>query len=166
MTARQYDEMVINHSDALYRFAHSMLGDKMDAEDVVQGVFERLWSKHPNVETNRTKTYLFTSVHRACIDVFRRRKSTQKVLEILATDNIQVVPDQLEKRQLAEYLLRHLSEGQRSLVLLRDYEGYSYKEIGEIAGLSLAQVKINLFRARKKIQEVLLLDGQCTNHIN
>lgn len=166
MTARQYDEMVINHADALYRFAHSMLGDKMDAEDVVQSVFERLWSKHLHVDTNKTKTYLFTSVHRACIDVFRKRKSTQKVLEILATDNIQVVPDQLEKRQLAEYLLRQLSEGQRSLVLLRDYEGYSYKEIGEIAGLSLPQVKINLFRARKKIQEVLLLDGQCTNHIN
>lgn len=166
MTPREYDEMVTNHADSLYRFAHSMLGDKMDAEDVVQGVFERLWSKHLRVDIGRAKTYLFTSVHRACIDVFRKRNSTQKVLNILAMDTKQAVPDQLEKRQLAEYILRHLSEGQRALVLLRDYEGYSYKEIGKIVGQNLAQVKINLFRARKKIQEVLLLDGQCTNQIN
>ncbi|NND05143.1 MAG: RNA polymerase sigma factor [Saprospiraceae bacterium] len=166
MTALQYDDMVMKHADALFRFAFSMLGDKMDAEDVVQGVFERLWAKHQQVEIVSTKTYLFTSVHRACIDVFRKRRSTKKVLDTLSLDQRQFVPDQLEKRQLAEHILQYLDEGQRALVLLRDYEGYSYKEIGEIAGLTLAQVKIKLFRARQKIQDVLHLDGQCTNQIN
>ena len=166
MTGPQYDDMVMKHADALFRFAYSMLGDKMDAEDVVQGVFERLWSKHRLVDITTTKTYLFTSVHRACIDVFRRRRSTQKVLDTLSMDQRQFIPDQLENRQLAEHILQHLDDGQRALVLLRDYEGYSYKEIAEIAGLTLAQVKIKLFRARKKIQDVLHLDGQCTNQIN
>lgn len=59
---------------------------------------------------------------------------------------------------LAEILddaLETLNENQRSIILLRDYEGYSYKEIGEIMRLNESQVKINIFRARVKLKSYL-----------
>ena len=58
------------------------------------------------------------------------------------------------KRVLDEALQR-LGETQRSLVLLKDYEGYSYEEIGQITGLSLSQVKVYLHRARMTLKEYL-----------
>jgi len=124
----------------------------MDAEDVVQGVYERLWKRHQNVEYGAVKTYLFTSVHRACIDQFRKRKTEREVKDRLIISEPYPVDKQMEDRQYIEQLLKRLSEKHKSLILLRDYEGYSYDEIAEITGSTLAQVKINLFRARKKLQ--------------
>ena len=59
------------------------------------------------------------------------------------------------KKVLDEALSR-LSETQRSLVLLKDYEGYSYDEIGKITGLSESQVKVYLHRARVQLKEYLV----------
>ncbi len=152
MTAREYNQIVASHADGLYRFAYSLLGDKMDAEDVMQSVFERLWLKRNAVKIRTIKTFLFTSVHRACIDEFRKRNSRQKAFSALTHQRERRVEDQLETRQMTEHLLRQLDERQRALILLRDYEGYAYDQIAEITDLTLSQVKTQLFRARKKVQ--------------
>ncbi len=152
MNADHYNQCVHEYSDKLYRFAVSLLAHEMDAEDVVQGVFERLWKRHDKVDFKAAKTYLFTSVHRACIDQFRKRKTEREVKDKLMVAEPYMPDRRMEDRQYIEELLKRLNENQKSLVLLRDYEGYSYEEISEITGLTLAQVKINLFRARKKLQ--------------
>ena len=152
MKATEYNQCVKEYADRLYRFAVSRLSDTMDAEDVVQLVFERLWKRHEEVEIEAVKTYLFTSVHRACIDLFRKRKVQREAAAELQGDEPVIMRDDLENRQLIETLLEKLNETQKTLILLRDYEGYPYKEIAEITGLTESQVKINLFRARKKLQ--------------
>ena len=59
-------------------------------------------------------------------------------------------------KKVLEEALSRLSETQRSLVLLKDYEGYSYEEIGQITGLSESQVKVYLHRARVQLKEYLV----------
>ena len=58
-------------------------------------------------------------------------------------------------KELIDKGLARLPEQQRSIILLRDLEGYNYKEIGEILDLSESQVKVYLFRARKKMKDML-----------
>ena len=60
-----------------------------------------------------------------------------------------------ELKEWLHYGLNSLTEQQRSLVLLRDYEGYSYQEIGDITSLTESQVKVYLFRARKALKEYI-----------
>lgn len=152
MTANEYNQCVSEHADGLYRFAVSLLSDLAEAEDIVQHVFEKFWRRHEDVELGAAKTYLFTSVHRACIDFFRRKKTSRNTTELLPHHDASVAGHDYETRQLIQKMLENLTEDQKSLILLRDYEGYSYKEIAEILNLTEAQVKINLFRTRKKLQ--------------
>jgi RNA polymerase sigma-70 factor (ECF subfamily) len=57
--------------------------------------------------------------------------------------------------EIIEKALQRISEIQKTVILLRDYEGYSYDEIGEITGLNAAQVKINIFRGRQALKEII-----------
>ena len=152
MTANEYNQCVSEHADGLYRFAVSLLSDLTEAEDVVQQVFEKFWKRHPDVEIGAAKTYLFTSVHRACIDFFRRKKTSRNTTELLPQHDAGISGHNYEARQLVQKMLEQLTDDQKSLILLRDYEGYSYKEIAKILDLTESQVKINLFRIRKKLQ--------------
>lgn len=152
MTANEYNQCVSEHADGLYRFAVSLLSDVTEAEDVVQQVFEKFWKRHTDVDAGAAKTYLFTSVHRTCIDFFRRKKTSRNTTEFLPQHESTISGHDYETRQLIQKMLEQLTEDQKSLILLRDYEGYSYKEIAEILGLTESQVKINLFRTRKKLQ--------------
>lgn len=152
MKAAEYNECVHEYADRLYRFAMKILSDTMDAEDVVQLVFERLWKRHSDVQFGAVKSYLFTSVHRACIDQIRKRQTMRKAAAEMQHKDLTIKHDDLENRQLIEEGLKLIKPEQKTLVLLRDYEGYSYKEIAKMTDQSESQVKIKLFRARKKLQ--------------
>ncbi|NND34179.1 MAG: RNA polymerase sigma factor [Saprospiraceae bacterium] len=152
MTANEYNECVNAYADGLYRFAVSLLSDMVEAEDVVQQVFERFWKRHSEVQYEAAKTYLFTSVNRACIDYFRRKKTSRNTAELLPEHDSGTSGHNYEAQQLVQEMLSRLTEDQKQLVLLRDYEGYSYKEIAEIMQITEGQVKTNLFRTRKKLQ--------------
>lgn len=154
MTAADYNECVKQYADRLYRFALSMLHDSMDAEDVIQAVFERLWMKVEKVQYGSAKSYLFTSVYRASIDNIRKRKhsSIGPKESSLSMPSVEL---QVETREILELVLDKLSEDQKAMVLLRDYEGYPYSDIADIMGIPISRVKINLYRARKKLQYFL-----------
>ena len=58
-------------------------------------------------------------------------------------------------KRVLDQALNSLSDAHRNAIMLRDYEGYSYAEIGEIMNISEAQVKVNIFRGRKQMQQLL-----------
>jgi len=153
MTIADYNDSVSQYADRLYRFAMSMLRDSMDAEDVVQVVFERLWVRVDKVQSASVKSYLFTSAYRAAIDVIRKRKFNS--IDKNKPWTIPSIEKQVEAREVLELVLDRLSKDQKAMVLLRDYEGYTYRDIAEIMNIPLSHVKINLFRARKKLQNLL-----------
>lgn len=155
MTELEYNECVNTYADNVYRFIVKNLRHEEDARDVVQTAFEKMWRNRAEVDAQRSKSYLFTVAYHQMIDHIRKGKRVQLKEDFSEGSRIQDWPANNLKKVLEEALAR-LSETQRSLVLLKDYEGYSYDEIGKITGLSESQVKVYLHRARVQLKEYLV----------
>ena len=155
MTEKEYNECVRQYADNVYRFILKNLRQEEDAQDVVQSSFEKLWNNRHSVETEKSKSYLFTIAYHQMIDHLRKTKRIQLRDEFREEVRITDKPVHQLKRTL-ENALSRLNETQRSLVLLKDYEGYSYNEIGQITGLNESQVKVYLHRARIQLKNYLV----------
>jgi RNA polymerase sigma-70 factor (ECF subfamily) len=147
MTVGEYNKAVDAFADNLFRFILKNLKDESTAEDIVQDTFEKLWMKLEEVSAEKVKSYLFTSAYHTMIDYIRKEKRN------VVTDPalISTGQDRTSYSDLAEVLdraIQNLPEDQKAVVMLRDYEGYSYREIAGITGLSESQVKVYIYRAR------------------
>lgn len=155
MTERDYNECVNLYADNVYRFIVKNLRHEEDARDVVQSAFEKLWVNRAQVENERRKSYLFTVAYNQMIDHIRKNKRISYKEEFNETAGGAERPKMDAKRILNEALGK-LSETQRSLVMLKDYEGYSYEEIGQIMNLNESQVKVYLHRARLQLRDYIV----------
>lgn len=155
MTEKEYNQCVNDYSDNVYRFILKNLKHVEDARDVVQTAFEKLWMNHLEVEYVKCKSYLFTVAYHQMIDHLRKVKRISLREEFNEQIRITDKPAHNTKKVL-EVALARLNETQRSLVLLKDYEGYSYEEIGKITGLNVSQVKVYLHRARLQLKNYLV----------
>jgi RNA polymerase sigma-70 factor (ECF subfamily) len=117
------------------------------ARDVVQEAFTRMWEKHKNISNDKAKSYLFTTAYHTMIDAIRKQKK-QTRLEEYHTAGLTVESASMDLKEVLNEAVEKLPEIQKSVVLLRDYEGYSYEEIGRITGLNESQVKVYIYRAR------------------
>jgi len=147
MTTNEYNNTVNKYSDNVYRFILKNLKNEERSQDVVQDSYEKLWVNRKAVVYEKAKSYLFTTAYRTMIDVIRKEKrmsltSDRQVFESIHEDNYSDVQEVLHEA------IKQLSETQRSVIMLRDYEGYSYKEIAEITELTEPQVKVYIYRAR------------------
>ena len=155
MTENEYNQCVDLYADNVYRFILKNLRHQANAKDIVQGAFEKMWVNREQVDNVRSKSYLFTVAYHHMIDHIRKNKRVI-LKEVFSEDSKithQTIPD--VKRILNE-ALSQLDEIQRSLVLLKDYEGYNYEEIGKITGLNASQVKVYLHRARLKLKSFIV----------
>ncbi len=155
MTEREYNDCVTAHADNVYRFIYKNLKHEEDARDVVQTAYEKMWKNREDVDPAKSKSYLFTVAYHQMIDHIRKVKRIQLRDEFNEGSRIQDKPANNLKKIL-EVALARLNETQRSLVMLKDYEGYSYAEIGEIMNLNESQVKVYLHRARLQLKEYLV----------
>ncbi len=152
MEVREYNDCVHELSDALFRFSLKSTANREDANDVVQGAFEVLWQKRDMVVKEKAKAFLFQVAYRQCIDTFRRKVKYAPGELPERTET----PRNTDLKKTLDAALNILDDQSRALVLLKDYEGYSYEEIGRITDLSDAQVKVYLHRARKTLKEYLV----------
>ena len=155
MTEKEYNDCVNLYADGVYRFIVKNLRHEEDARDVVQTAFEKLWRNRQDVESEKSKSYLFTVAYNAMIDHLRKAKKVYLREEFRPETRVQHGMVNNAKAILEEALGK-LNETQRTLVLLKDYEGYSYEEIGQITGLSSSQVKVYLHRARLQLKEYIV----------
>ena len=155
MTEREYNNCVNEYSDNVYRFILKNLRHEEDAKDVVQGAFEKLWVNRMQVDMAKIKSYLFTIAYNLMIDHIRKNKRISLKEDFTEADRGFFKQYSNAKRILDEALGK-LSETQRSLVMLKDYEGYNYAEIGEITGLNESQVKVYLHRARLQLRAYIV----------
>ncbi len=154
MTDQEYNTCVDLYADRVFRFVLKHLQNKADAQDVVQTTFMKTWSNREKVLFKKAKSFLFTVAYRSMIDAIRKQKNTSYVAEF-ADSSGEREDKTAELQEVLQKALTTLPEIQQSLVMLRDYEGYTYREIGEITELSETQVKVYIFRARKSLQKVL-----------
>ncbi len=155
MTEREYNNCVNHFADNVYRFILKNLRHEEDAKDVVQGAFEKMWLNREQVDNEKCKSYLFTVAYNRMIDHIRKNKRIS-LKESFNEQDRGADKLQYNTKRILEEALNKLSETQRSLVMLKDYEGYNYAEIGQITGLNESQVKVYLHRARLQLREYIV----------
>jgi RNA polymerase sigma-70 factor (ECF subfamily) len=155
MTEKEYNQCVNLFADNVFRFIFKNLGHQEDAKDVVQTAFEKLWINRESVDNERCKSYLFTVAYHQMIDHIRKNKKIT-LREEFTTGAGTTFQKHNTVKKILEEALQKLNETQRMLVLLKDYEGYTYEEIGKITSLSESQVKVYLHRARLQLKNYLV----------
>jgi len=147
MTTREYNQIVDQNANRLYRYVLRTIRDKERAHDLVQDSFEKLWRNASDVGFEKAKSYLFSIAHNTMVDMIRR-ENRQIVTEMEKMPRSSHSEQYSDLKEVLNEAIAKLPEIQRSVVLLRDYEGYSYEEIGQITGLNESQVKVYIYRAR------------------
>jgi RNA polymerase sigma-70 factor (ECF subfamily) len=154
VTLADYNTAVDAHADGIYRFAVKHLRDGDLAKDVVQESFARLWQKVEEVDGAKAKSYLFTTAHHIMVDEVRKGGRSTR-MEERHEDLRWGSQDQPDLKEVLDAALATLPRVQRSVVLLRDLEGYSYEEIAELTGLNITQVKVYIYRGRTALKDYI-----------
>mgnify|MGYP002629691982 CR=1 FL=1 len=150
MTSKEYNLAVDEYSDNIFRFALKHLRNEMSAKDIVQETFTKVWVKHEEVQYEKVKSYLFTTAYHVIVDWVKKEKRSGDIET--TSERAGQASAEVDLQEILHDALNRLPEIQKTVVLLRDYEGYNYTEIAEIANLTEAQVKVYIFRARTALK--------------
>lgn len=147
MNLSEYNSCVDLHADGVFRFIAKQIKDRDAAKDIVQDSFEKMWRKIDTIDATKAKTYLFTTAYHTLVDYTRKtaKKADFREVDFNQHSHTKQYSDLKEILNLG---LEQLPEIQKTVLLLRDYEGYDYEEIGKITNLNESQVKVYIFRAR------------------
>ena len=147
MTIEDYNNCVDQYSDNLYRFLLKNIKDEALASDFVQDSYEKLWLNYKEVNALKAKSYLFSTGYHKMIDYIRKNKRLSNTLDGEMKNHVHF-EQYSDLKEILNRAIEQLPNDQKAVLLLRDYEGYSYKEISEISNLTESQVKVYIYRAR------------------
>jgi len=164
-----FEDLMASHGGAAYRFAYRIFRDRHIAEDVSQEFFFKLFRNAARYQpAGKFKTYFYTVLNNLCLDTLRRmhRKSLpdfqsfeNPVLDGMPIDEEKGAPVAAaqvhEERDLVREAIGKLPEAQRRVIVLRELEELKYREIAEVLGLSLNEVKVLIHRGRKSLVRIL-----------
>jgi RNA polymerase sigma factor (sigma-70 family) len=142
----------------MYRFAQSLISDKQEAEDCVQEIFLKLWTRKESLNSiENLKAFSMQMIRNLCLDKIKARKRiildiTQQVIG--ADIDLQRHMENKDLVARVEELVKQMPEQQRSIIHLRNIEGLEMKEIAEITGTSVEHARVTLSRARMTIREL------------
>lgn len=154
MTVTEYNSCVNQYADGVFRFILKNIKDEDKAKDIVQDAFEKLWIKLTDIDAETVKSYLFTIAYNTMLDAIRRDKFVGD-FESVKDKNFITYNNYNDVKEILNEALSKLNDIQRAVILLRDYEGYNYNEIGKITGLSESQVKVYIYRTRIILKEYI-----------
>jgi len=163
-----FEELITRHQHAVIGTAAKMLNSTLEAEDIAQQVFIRLWKSAPRYKPKaKFTTFLFTITKNLVFNESRRRsRKKESSIEEREDDFHLQTPDtqnsspdkellQGELQKAIDTAINNLPEKQRMAVILRRYQNMSYDEIADILELSVSAVKSQLFRARNVLRDSL-----------
>ena len=153
MTTAEYNSCVNKYADGVYRFILKNIGETERARDIVQDSFLKMWERAGEISSEKAKSYLFTTAYHTMIDDIRRNKRLTNLDGNEAGMTVNNTYSDLQK--VLETALAKLPDIQKAVITLRDYEGYSYEEIGAITGLNESQVKVYIYRARLSLKNYI-----------
>lgn len=161
MTTEEFKCEVIPIKNKLYRFALRLMGEPEEAQDIVQEVFLRLWSRKDKLKEYRSiEAFAMTMTRNLCYD--RIKSPSSKKDELNESNEMIESRTPYQKTELSDTLklvykaMDDLPEQQKIVIHMRDIEQCDFDEIAEVTGLSMNNVRVNLSRARKKIRDVLI----------
>jgi RNA polymerase sigma-70 factor (ECF subfamily) len=162
-----FEATAARYQKKVYSFARYLLSDPEEAEDVTQEVLLRLWRHQRRLDEEHLGSWLLRVTRNACYDLLRKRRATQALVSAESLDGEDAreipatAPDPESRVQSSDFrhcltdALAGLGEPYKSVVLLREVQGLSHREIGEILGIPEVTVRVHLHRGRKKLREQL-----------
>jgi RNA polymerase sigma factor (sigma-70 family) len=147
MTVKEYNRAVEEYADPVYRFIRGNIRDDDRSNDIVQDSYEKLWRHVAEIDFRVVRSWLFRTAYNNMIDIIRKEKRMTS-LEPEHEGDFVHDSQYSDLNDILNEALQRLTEQQKTSIMLRDYEGYSYKEISDITGLSEANVKVNIYRGR------------------
>lgn len=168
MTSKElitFEQIVEEYQKGIINFHYRLVGNRFDAEDLAQETFIKAYLKLDTLkEHKKLRSWLFSVARNVAIDFFRRHKEKHIVLDNDILQNIasqltSVDFDQqinhLELNRELDKCMNSLASEDKQIIKLLYYEGFSYKEIGDILGMNVNTLKSRLHRARKVLLDAL-----------
>lgn len=163
-----FELLVRKYKTIVFNTIYSIMGNAQEADDIAQEVFLKVYTKADSFKGESSfSTWLYRITVNRCIDELRRRKNKiisyetefnqeekLKLKDVLASRENDIT-EKLRQKELQDIIqkaMNSLPEKYRIILTLKEIEGLSYKEISQIMKISLAKVKIWLFRARQKLK--------------
>lgn len=161
MTVEEFKNKVLPVKNKLYRLAYRLMNSQADAEDVVQEVFLKLWSRKEKLNEYRSmEAFAMVMTKNLCFDKLKLKSRNQQELN---EDKIELNSENLEthlemKNTVSKIheIIQELPEQQKLVIQLRDIEQCDFDEIAEITDMNLNTIRVTLSRARKKVRDTLL----------
>lgn len=163
MPAGPFDQVVLPHLDAAYNLARWLTRSDADAEDVVQEACVRALRFFGAYRGDNARGWLLAIVRNSCYD-FLRRHRPQELTDVFDEEIHTVVEDtqtpealllRRADRAMVRQALETLPLAWREVIILRELEGLSYKQIADVAGIKIGTVMSRLARARARLQQLL-----------
>lgn len=152
-----FEKLILKYRRNAMDFAKRYTHDPFIAEDIVQESFADIYVNRDRFKEGYSfKTYLLTIVKNKCIDYLRKKQFVPLDELFIASDNNleeQIIAN--EKRDFIREKINELKRDYQVVIYLVQYEGFSYEETAKIMGKNLGQVKILIYRARKKLKALL-----------
>lgn len=163
----RFEQAILPHLGAAYNLARWLVGNDTDAQDVVQEASLRALKFFDGFRGENARAWLLTIVRRTCYTWLSRNRShipiTDIIEETVPSDDATTNPETLAARtsdaQLVRAALEKLPVEFREIIVWREMEGFSYKEIADAADVPIGTVMSRLARARKQLQEIILQDS-------
>ena len=166
-----FEELISSYEKKAYNIAYRMMGNEEDAKDMAQEAFIKIYKSIQNFrEESSFSTWLYRIVTNVCLDELRKRKKdklvplelsieTEKGTAIVELSAERETPEdiyeRIEKRQLIQNAISSLGEDYKTVIILRDIQGFGYEEIATMLNCSLGTIKSRINRARNLLKEKL-----------
>ena len=161
MTAEEFKSRLLPAKNKLFRLALSLLVSRQEAEDVVQEVYLKMWDMRNDLSKYKsTDALMMTITRNQCLDKLKLKKnkavSLNEDFNSHSRIDLNEITEQMDMVQAAKKFMLQLPEQQKTIIHLRDVEGYEFEEIAKITGYDLNYIRVNISRGRRKIKESLI----------
>ncbi|MFQ5627756.1 MAG: RNA polymerase sigma factor [bacterium] len=166
MDEKAFKKIVLACKDQVFNYALHMVRIQEDAEDITQEAFIRLWKYRWSSHIKSPRAWLFRVTHNLCIDRVRMQSRQNRAFTSMDCAKSETVeqyqqPEQIlktERKELQQQIssaLANMPERFRSVIVLREIQGFSYREISEILDMKMGNVKTNIHRAKSALKKAL-----------
>ena len=169
MTEDKFLELVHEHKARVYQHTLYLLGNREDAEDITQETFIKGWQHRTKLRPKTARSWLLKCAQNLCFNLLKRNKFQVPLAEgddaeletLMHTHSNQSQPSpdevviQQELKESVQCAIRKLPPDMRAVIVMREMDGMSFKEIAEVLEQPEGTVKSTVFRARKRLRELL-----------
>ena len=169
MKEDEFLEIVEEYKDRIYRHAFYLLGNSEDAKDITQETFIKAWQQRGKLRSKTVRAWLLKCAQNLCFNLLKRQKFQEPLttgdeteLETLVhtySHRSSPSPDELvekeELKEMVQYAIKKLPPEMRAVIIMRELEDMSYKEIAKVLNRPVNTVKGRVSQARKKLRELL-----------